>query len=203
MRARGLSPLFVLTLLLAACGGSGSSGFDVAPGIEAPLIDRAIAENRCVEGDGGLLICPSGVPAPGPDGGMNAPGPSDVRVAANLAGAVDCATDDACTLPVDVSADGLPEGARVRVATRASGADSWRIGAPVEVQPSVGGDPVVTPVEVQLDGGLTQGSEVQVAVLVFLPPLGAVPDRVRELRDTGASYAFVLPPIALIPDASS
>jgi hypothetical protein len=200
MRARRL--VVFLTALLAACGGSGSSGFDVAPGLEATLIGRAIAENRCVEGDG-LLICPSGVPAPGPDNGMNAPGPSEVRVEAGFAGEVECSTGGSCTLPVSVSTDGLPEGAQIRVAVRASGADVWQVGAPIEVQSSSGGGGTVTPVDVELAGESTPGSEAQVAVLVFLPPLGPVPTEVTELRETGASYAFVLPPVALTPGASS
>lgn len=204
MGVRRLPALLFLTVVLAACGGSGSSGFDVAPGgAEAPLIERAIAENRCVEGGGGLLICPSGVPAPGPDGGMNTPGPSDVRVAAGFAGEVDCGPGTGCTLPVAVSTEGLPDGARLRIAVRSSGADVWQVGEPIEVQPSSGGDVVMTPVEVELTGESSPGEAVQLAVLVFLPPLGAVPSEVRELRETGASYAFVLAPVALTPGVSS
>lgn len=202
MRTRRLSLLFVLTTLLAACGGSGSSGFDVAPGLEAPLIERAIAENRCVEGDG-LLICPSGVPAPGPDGGMNVPGPSEVRVEAGFAGEVDCDASSSCTLPVTVSTETLPPGAQLRVAVRSTDPDVWQVGEPIEVEPSNEGDVVVTPVEVGIAGDPAPGGEAQVAVLVFLPPLGPVPAQVMELRETGASYAFVLPPLALTPGASS
>lgn len=200
MREGRLVTLF-LTVLLAACGGSGSSGFDVAPGLEATLIGRAIAENRCVEGDG-LLICPSGVPAPGPDNGMNVPGPSEVRVEAGLAGEVDCSTGSTCTLPVTVSTDGLPEGAQIRIAVRASDADVWQVGEPIEVQSSSGGDGTVTPVDVELAGESAPGSEAQAAVLVFLPPIGVVPTQVQELRETGASYAFVVAPFSLSPGAS-
>lgn len=197
MGVRRRSALLFLTLLLAACGGSGSSGFDVAPGAsEAPLIERAIAENRCVEGEGGLLICPSGVPAPGPDGGMHMPGPSEVSVEVGFAGEVDCGAGDGCTVPVTVATEGLPEGAQLRIAVRASGAEVWQVGDPLALQSSSAGDDVVTSVAVEPTGA------AQVAVLVFLPPLGAVPAEVKELRETGASYAFVLAPLELTPGAS-
>ena len=202
MGVRRLVSLF-LTVLLAACGGSGSSGFDVTPGgLEAPLIERAIAENRCVEGDG-LLICPSGVPAPGPDNGMNVPGPSEVRVEAGFSGESGCDASGSCTLPIAVSTDGLPPDSQVRVAVRSSGSAEWQVGEPLDVQPSDAGEGTLTPVDVEVAGTTDPGSEVQVAVLVFVPPLGPVPSQVKELRETGASYAFVLPPVALTPGASS
>ena len=183
MGVRRLVSLF-LTVLLAACGGSGSSGFDVTPGgLEAPLIERAIAENRCVEGDG-LVICPSGVAAP--DGGMNTPDPSGPGVEADFAFAVECNPGELCTLSLDLTTASLPPGAEVRVAVRPTDGDS-----------------TVTPVSVELPGVTMPDGEVQVAVLVFVPPLGPVPSQVKELRETGASYAFVLPPVALTPGASS
>lgn len=206
MRARRLSGLTVLTVLsasvlaLAACGGSGSSGFDLSPGaLEAPLIERAIAEQSCVAGRDDLLICPSGVPAPGPDGGV--PGPSDVRVEAGFASEVDCGIGDGCTLPIAVSTDGLPEGAQLRIAVRASTSNAWQVGEPIEAQPASGADEVVTPVE--LAGDPAPGEEVQVAVLVFVPPFGDVPPEVDALSETGARYAFVLSPVTLEPGASS
>jgi hypothetical protein len=132
---------------------------------------------------------------------MNAPGPSEVRVEAGLAGAVECGVAGACTVPVAVATEGLPEGAQQRVAVRASGSEVWQVGEPLDVQPASGGDPVVTPVELAADAA--PGEEVQVAVLVFVPPLGPVPAEVRALSETGARYAFVLAPITLVPAASS
>lgn len=198
MRARRL--VLFLTALLAACGGSGSSGFDVAPGLEAPLIERAIAENRCVEGDG-LLICPSGVAAP--DGGMNTPDPSGPGVEADFAFAVECNPGAVCTLSLDLTTASLPPGSEVRVAVRTTDGDVWHVGDPIELAPATDGDAAVTPVSVELPGVTTPEGEVQVAVLVFVPPLGAVPSEVQELRETGASYAFVVAPFSLTPGASS
>lgn len=203
MHVRRLSLSMLLTVLLAACGGSGSSGFDVAPGLEAPLIERAIAEQRCVEGDGGLSICASGVPVPNPDGGMHTPGPGELRVDASFAGEVDCGPTGGCATSLEVAIAGLPVGAEVRIAARSAGASFWRVGEPIEVQSSAGGGAVVAPVGSELVGDAAPGDEVQIAVLVFVPPLGDVPAEVAELRETGARYAFVLAPVPLTPGVSS
>jgi hypothetical protein len=194
----------VVSLLLASCGGSGSSGFDIAPGIEAPLIDRAIAEHRCVDGDDGLLICASGVSVPDPVGGTPSPSPQDLRVDAGLVGEVDCG-QSACMLSIGLTIDGLPAGADVRLAVRSSDADTWQVGQPLALSSAAGGDPAiaVVPVEGDLVAGSRPGDDVQVAVLIFLPPLGDVPSEVAELRESGARYAFVLAPVTLTPGASS
>jgi hypothetical protein len=190
--------------LLAACGGSGSSGFDVAPGFEAPLIRRAIDEHRCVEGDDDLLICASGVPVPDPVGGMPSPSPRELRVDAGLVGEVDCG-QSACMLSVGVTIAGLPAGAEVRLAVRSTGEDAWHVGQPLALSSAIDGGPTVAlaPVGAELVGGSQPGDEVQVAVLIFVPPLGDVPGEVAALRDSGARYAFVLAPVALTTGASS
>jgi len=203
MRARRTSALLLLTVLAAACGGSGSSGFDVGPGgFEATLIDRAIAENRCVEGADDLLICPSGVPVPVRQGDPTLPGPNELRVDAGFAGEVDC-TSDVCMVSLGIAVEGLPAGAAVRVAVRSAGAGVWRVGEPLAVSSAGGGDGLETPVLGGAGGEAMAGDEVQVAVLVFVPPLGPVPAEVSELSETGALYAFVLAPVALTPGVSS
>lgn len=208
MRVRRLTgvtvPGLLLALGLAACGGSGSSGFDVTPGaFEAPLIERAIAEQRCVAGEGELLICPSGVPVPDPDGGMHTPSPGALRVDAGLESEVDCNASGACMLVLGVAVEGLPEGAEVRVALRAADDAPWRVGEPLVLPVSSAEGGVVTPVGGDLTGGVVPGDAVQVAVLVFVPPLGEVPVEVSALSETGARYAFVLPSVTLVPGAAS
>jgi hypothetical protein len=197
-----MSGFLLLAVLLAACGGSGSSGFDVAPGgFEATLIERAIAENRCVEGADDLLICPSGLPVPDPQDDPALPGPNELRVDAGFAGEVDC-TSDVCTVSLDVTIDGLPAGSEVRVAVRSAGTDVWRVGQPLAVSSSGGSDGVETPVVGGAGGESMADDEVQVAVLVFVSPLGPVPAEVAGLSETGARYAFVLAPVALTPGVS-
>lgn len=193
-RAVWLRPVALVAALLAGCGGSGSSGFDPA-GFEAPLIEQAIAEMRCVEGASDLLICPSGATVHDPNNGMPSPGPTDLRVDASVErGAVDC-NASGCTFQVHVSLEGLPAGAEARVAVRAAAAERWSVGAPLVLQASTDAPGVVEPVGGPLTAGVAPGGDVQVAVLVFLPPLGDVPAEVAELRETGARYAFVLAPV--------
>ncbi|MBM4246430.1 MAG: hypothetical protein FJ148_21985 [Deltaproteobacteria bacterium] len=199
MRARRMSALLLLTVL-AACGGSGSSGFDIGPGgFEATLIGRAITENRCVEGADDLLICPSGVPVR--QGDPTLLGPNELRVDAGFAGEVDC-TSDVCMVSLGIAVEGLPAGAVVRVAVRAAGADVWHIGEPLAVSSAGGGHGLETPVVGGAGGDAMAGDEVQVAVLVFVPPLDPVPAEVEELSESGARYAFVLAPVALTPGVS-
>jgi hypothetical protein len=191
--------LFVL--LLAGCGGSGSSGFD-SSFAEGALIDRAIAEQRCVQGDGDLTICPSGAAVANPIGGL--PGPSELRIVATLGGdgMVACSGPGGaspCSLQVDVATDGLPPGAEVRLAVRVV-PGPWSVGPALAVQPQAGGMGVVAPVTVDVAGA--QGPDAaEAAVLVFRAPLAAPPAPVDELRTTGASYAFVLPAVPVSGDA--
>ncbi|HVN86877.1 MAG TPA: hypothetical protein VMW17_18760 [Candidatus Binatia bacterium] len=52
-----LMPMW-LVVALAACSGSGSSGFDAGPASERAAIQQALAEQRCVA-RGTLTICPA------------------------------------------------------------------------------------------------------------------------------------------------
>lgn len=187
--------VFAVLAVLGGCGGSGSSGFDPA-GLEPPLIEEAIATQSCVPGDSGLLICPSGASVSDPIGGVPSPGPDDLRVAAGFERSIDCdpLQVPACDLGVAIETEGLPGGAALRLAVRLVPEVRWRIGEPLAVGPSSGGT-VVAPVEAQLAGDAGPGGELQIAVLVFVPPLGDVPAEVAELRETGARYAFVLAPM--------
>jgi hypothetical protein len=203
MDGRRLLAIVLSSALLAACGGSGSSGFDVAPGFEAPLIQRAIDEHRCVAGDDELLICASGVSVPDPVGGTPSPSPHELRVDAGLVGEVDC-QQRACMVSVGVTIAGLPAGAEVRLAVRPAGDDAWHVGETLALSSAIDGEPTVAvaPVGAELVGGSRPGDQVQVAVLIFVPPLGEVPSEVVALHETGARYAFVLAPVALTPGAS-
>jgi hypothetical protein len=178
--------------LLAACGGSGSSGFDPA-GLEAPLIQQAIDEQRCVSGDAGLVICPSGASVPEPSGGLPSPGPEELSISASVAGGtVDCPEGKDCTLGVAVTAENLPPEAELRLAARVAPDGRWQIGAPLPTSQLDDGSGAFGPVPIEVAGTLPANAVVQVAVLLFVPPPGELPAEVAELRETGALYAFVL-----------
>ena len=200
MRARRYASRLLLLALLAGCGGSGSSGFE--PSFrEGALIDQAIAEQRCVQGDGGLTICPSGALVPNPIGGL--PNPFDVRVVAALdqPDGVDCKPGDSgdeCLLTLQIDTEGLPTGAEVRTAVRLLPGGAWLIGPALEVQAASDGSAMLAPVTVDLAGADTADA-VQVAVLVFGEAPASPTEEVSELAASGADYAFVLPPVPITP----
>jgi len=203
MRAERSVVLFLLLLALAGCGGSGSSGFDPA-GFEMLLIEQALDEDRCLHGDGELLICPSGAAVPDPIGGLPQPAPADLRVVARFErGSPHCdPTDAACGTRVRIETEGLPQDAQVRLALRVVPDGRWRVGEPLAVASADGRGAIVAPLEAELAGDALATDDVQVAVLVFVPPAGDLPAEVDELRATGARFAFVLAPMPL-RDASS
>lgn len=204
-RSIGERSLVLLALLaLLGCGGSGSSGFDPA-GFEMRLIEQALDEGRCQGGDGELLICPSGALVPDALGGVPQPAPADLRIVASFErGGFHCGPLDApaCGASVLVETEGLPRDAQVRLALRVVRDGRWRVGEPLAVASADGSAAVVAPLDAGLAGDVLPTDDVQVAVLVFVPPLGDVPEEVDVLRATGARFAFVLAPTPL-RDASS
>jgi len=194
-----LFSILLAILVGCGCGGSGSSGFDPSFS-ESVLIEQAIDEQRCVPGDGALTICPSGATVPNQAGGV--PSPSDVRVSANVERAdfVDCGGAGdvaACSVTVGVEAEGVPPDAEIRIASRLLPDGRWSVGGPLEVAASNDGPSMLAPVTVELADGAGAARSVQVAVLVFRSPPADVAAEVDELRETGASYAFVLAPVPI------
>jgi len=199
---RRIEALVVLaTLLVAGCGGSGSSGFDPSF-LEGLAIQQALDEGRCVAYRE-LEVCPSGAAVPGAPGGF--PGAPDVRIDVQVerADVADCAGGgDAgarCAFAVVVATDGLPPGAEVRLAARLLPDGAWQLGAPLAVPSADGSGAALLPATLEVrptDGAV---DAVQLAVLVFASPPGALPAEVDELASTGASWAFVVPALEPAP----
>jgi hypothetical protein len=188
---------WVLLAVLAGCGGSGSSGFDPS-GLEPPLIQQAIDQQRCLRGESGLVICPAGLAVPAPSSGLPSPGEllvdASVERAAGHCGAG--AAPGACSLTLTVSTEGMPPGGEIRVALRAVPDGRWRVGEPLQLATAADGTATALPVTLELASFAGAADGVQVAVLLFPGP-AAVPALVAELGATGATYAFVLPVLPL------
>ncbi|HEY8516241.1 MAG TPA: hypothetical protein VIS07_12065 [Candidatus Binatia bacterium] len=180
-----------LTVLasLPGCGGSGSSGFDPAF-LEGLVIEQALDGRTCLPHDE-LVICAAGASAGGPP---NLPGLD----ALSIDGRVDreafegClrARGEACRLDMELTGQGVPEGAELRLAVRLLPDGVWRVGAPFQLPVMPG---TVAPTRADLEVG-PLGDDVrglQVAVLVFAAPRD-VPQQVGELARTGARWAFVV-----------
>ncbi len=117
----------------------------------------------------------------------------------------DCAAaamDGFCGLPFGFTPQGFPVSAAFRVAVRTEPPDGpWQILAEPIASGSVGmpSFEVLIAVEASAD---TSGPAVviQIAILVFLQEPDLLPLEVRQLADTGADFAFVLPEIGVQPE---
>ena len=184
-------------LLLSGClGGSGSSGFDIAPLAEDAFILQALEEGRCVDAEG-LTICPTdtpelmlpdvpGVPgsAPPPVGLETSLGDGSVRCA------VDAVTPGQCSVVIELDATGLPEGAASVVAVRSVGPNGdWDLGAATPLGDGGFAAQLLAPAD---------GVQLQVAILVYFQGDAAAPGRVATLSEAGADLAFVSPAVAIV-----
>lgn len=193
--------LMLLALLggLAACGGSGSSGFDITPLAENAVIAGVLASGQC-EASGALLICAAGdrpattpgLPSPTPSGGR------DVQLDVPATDSLSCSlapADGGCVFVLSFSPSGLPADAVYRAAVRAASSDDpWTIGEPAQRQGAFFAVPVDVPTGV---------GAVQVAVLVFAAGSDTVSGSVAALSESGASFAFVSDALALSPEVAS
>src|SRR5215831_4246980 len=112
----------LLLLLVAGCGGSGSSGFDVTS--EDAAIARALDGNRCVA-SGDLVICANGVSPPLP----SPTGQPKIEIGLLPNAAVDCrraTSAPTCDTFVPIATQQVEPGAQLRVAVRSESAGaSW------------------------------------------------------------------------------
>jgi hypothetical protein len=179
-----------LVLLLSGCaGGSGSSGFDVSPSAENEAINRALLSRECQPG-AGLTICPANEDALHVPGQEATPPLQDTQVSTdtNPADFIRCASGGAalCSIAVQVSAAGLPEGAAFQLAGRGlEPLSPWRIAEPAAV---AGGDPAIFSGHVEIP---PSSVSFQVAVLVFVDGTGVAVGEINTLTETGATLGFV------------
>ena len=186
MTRRPLFSVFaiVLALAMAACGGSGSSGFDA----ELQAINRALETGMCAVSEM-LEICPA-------DTTDVLPGGAEVETSVAGGSTVPC-TDvlppgPQCVFEFDYAPRGFPPEAEFRLAVRTTdGARRWTVTA-MSVNQGTPTDPHFdNPVLIPDPEFDAAGRGVQIAVLVFLEPPVSVPTTVTLLADTGADFAFV------------
>ncbi len=189
----------LLAVVLAGCGGSGSSGFDNGPAAEDAAIRLALSEQRCVEHEA-VEFCPADPRSP------SVPGAPSVVTGLDGSGAIHCLQQvpgGSCTFTLPFVPEGFSEGAAFRVAARTlDPVASWTIGE-VPAPPDQLGDPGLrASVAVTVPVTTTDlGARLQLAVLVFLTPPGSVPGTLKELTHSGADLIFVIPERVLVPDA--
>jgi hypothetical protein len=176
--------IVILSLGLAACSGSGSSGFDIRS--EAAAIEQALARQTCVTYNA-VDYCPADATRAQDSG----------RIDTNLSDATDVAcmpnADGTCKVSVTFAPEGFSPETVYLVASRTDADAPWVIAPP----PVSSGSPEAPNFEgmVGLDPAtaVSPDGTVQVAVLVFLVPPADVPASVAELANTGADFVFVTP----------
>lgn len=127
-----------------------------------------------------------------PRGGV--PGVDTALDGATAVACVQGAPDAPCSFVLPFAPFGFPADAVYAVAVRVDGSGRWSIGPALAANGPTGSSfdaPVAVPSTV------SPGVTVQLAVLVFVPPLPAIPEDVQQLADSGASFAFVTPELAV------
>lgn len=159
----------ILTLLLVACGGSGSTGLITA---ESALLAEVRETRECRDAND-TTYCFAAV-IEGMDTG--APDPTECSV-------VECPPSAAGGFTFDTST--VPAGTTCAVATR-SGGEDWRIGPLAMSGPDEEGFPVATPPASTAD-------EFDAALLCFDDAPGDLPSSVSTLAEAGPTIIFVAP----------
>jgi hypothetical protein len=165
----GKSTIVVAGLLFfAACGGSGSSGFDGAITSEPEAIEQATSQGICVEFKG-TTYCGSGAPVviDGDSAAVDFDESSDPLPCPQLPG------DPGCTTTVGFEPSGFPDTAVFLGAWAESERGPWTLSSVDTTVPGSGGegdqdDDVVV---VLPDAGEGEPSPLVIAVLVYLEPL--------------------------------
>lgn len=190
----------VALLGLAACGGSGSGGFD----IEDAAIAGALEQGRCVE-HSNLMICPTDSSS-GPVA-MPGSGPIMVNTGLDPSGVILCTPvgdGSTCRVDVPIQAAGFTAAGQVRVAARTEPDGVWQVGDPIAFQGDASSPRFDASVRIPLPDRNFPAAQiaVQLAVLVFLEMPGEVPAEVHELSQTGADIAFVTVQFMVIRDTA-
>lgn len=182
--------LLLGTCVLAACGGSGSSGFDGEPaGSEPEAITRAVDEGSCVE-FAASTYCGSGASF------EVQTGPASVTIDEPLTPVVctEVPAETECMASLGFTTEGFPAGTNYLVASADSVDGPWSISADMP-PPSSGGAPEDKEAEVQLPtsgGSSPPPTPLIVAVLVYLdaPPQEAASES-PLLADFAADVVYV------------
>lgn len=130
--------------------------------------------------------------------------PPPMQIETNLGPSSDinCSSGASCPFTFFFVAIGFPPDAMYRTAFRDNADQPWMISQPTGVVDSQPGKAAFQDqVEIDRQGNAPAGSPsaVQFAVLVFLGDPGVVPSSVSLLGDTGADFAYVLPPVPVSP----
>jgi len=172
-------------LLLAGCGGSGSSGFDVIPS-EARAIGHVIDAGDCIDFDA-QTFCASGVVATGPfKGALVKIQPQEEPLVCE-----GVLISEKCTAPLAFTTQGFTEPTSLFAAVSATEAGPWQL-APVTVEEHVDGGPRTVSIAVPGRTDASAPTPLIAAVLVYggAPPENLPPISPR-LADFGVDLVYI------------
>ena len=172
-------------LLLAGCGGSGSSGFDVIPS-EARAIGHVIDAGDCTDFEG-QTFCASGVEATGPfEGALVKIQPKQEPLVCE-----GVAISKKCTAPLAFTTEGFNEPTSLLAAVSESEAGPWQLAA-VTVMEHVAGSPLTVSIAVPGRTDASAPTPLIAAVLVYggAPPKNLPPISPR-LADFGVDLVYI------------
>ena len=179
----------VLAALVAACGGSGSSGFDGEPASEAEAILLALEDQSCVEFEG-VTYCASA--ADTTVGSETAT--VTIEDAMTPVACAELPDETECVASLGFEPSGFPAGTVFRAATASSVDGPWTLSADVP-PPSSGGqgeDERDVDVQVPSPGASGPPAPLVLAVLVYVEPVsGELPSAAPRLSDFGADVVYV------------
>jgi hypothetical protein len=176
--------------LLAACGGSGSSGFDGEPASEPQAIAEAVDQQTCIEFEA-VTYCGSGAPFEGAaaEGSVEIDEPLTPVACAEIPG------QDACVAEVEFRPAGFPPGTAFVVASSATVEGPWDVSSQLPPPSSGGAGPEDREAEVELpSAGGTEPppSPLIVAVLVYFSGVApGAPEQIDALADLEPDVAYV------------
>ena len=130
-----------------------------------------------------------------------APGVDTALDGATSVACTQVAANAPCTFVLPFAPFGFPADAVYAVAVRVDSSGRWSVGPALTANGPAEGSSFDAPVAVPATQA--PGGSVQLAVLVFLPPVPALPEEVPQLADSGASFAFVTPEVAVQAQAGA
>jgi hypothetical protein len=187
------SVLLAILSIMAGCGGSGSSGFDVSPLTESQAITLAVARGECV-GFAQQTYCASGAEA------RSGRFQGALVIIQEPSSPLVCDGDTSapqCTASLEFATVGFQTPNSLRAAISATADGPWTL-VPLAVPEDVTNPRTVT-ITVPGNPNATSPVSLIAAVLVYVGPVpDMVPPTAAHLADFGADLAYVSSHLQLV-----
>ena len=192
IRTRLMAASLLAALLVAGCGGSGSSGFDVVSS-EARAIEHVIDAGDCTDFQG-QIFCASGAEATGQfEGALVKIQPQEEPLVCE-----GVLISEKCTAPLAFTTEGFTVPNSLLAAVSESEAGPWKLAA-VTVEEQVDGGPRTVSITVPGRTDAIAPTPLIAVVLVYkgVPPEN-LPASSPSLADFGVDLVYVSPRLEIV-----